>query len=193
MNLSSDFLTAACVETHAHATPLSGLAKQYLKLSLRQGHKGQDLHAALEGRAKFPTQAWPYLAAGALKGLELKFEMIEREWRRGTATGMFIGCSWATLKQYGPGLDAGTVCVSLFACVHTHVYCTSVCLCGYACERGGMRYWVNTDQSLDISRYMCLRACLCRKKVWGSCVPVCLHAVMCVSDSDIRAIWKSLQ
>lgn len=64
---------------HAHQTSFPGPAKRCLKLSPRQGLKGHDLHAALEGRAKFMTQAWPQLAAGSLKGLELKFEMIERE------------------------------------------------------------------------------------------------------------------
>ena len=45
------------------------------------------------------------MAAGSLKGLELKFEMIEREGgrKKKTVTGMFIGCSWASLEQYGPG------------------------------------------------------------------------------------------
>lgn len=32
---------------------------------------------------------------------------------------MFIGCSWAWLEQYGPGLNAGSVCVCL--CISVHV------------------------------------------------------------------------
>lgn len=101
-------------------TSLRGHTKQCLKPSLRWGLKGHDLYAALEGRTKFTTQARPYLAAGALKGLELKFEMIEREGRKETATGMFIGCSWASLEQYGPGLNAGSVCVCV--CMHMCVF-----------------------------------------------------------------------
>lgn len=139
------------------------------------------------------TQAWPYLAAGSLKGLELKFEMIEREGgRKKTVTGMFIGCSWASLEQYGPGLNAGSVCVSLciHMCMHVGVFIRG-CVWGERSE-----ILVNMDQSLDISRYMCL----CRGWVWkiNTCmqapesVRVCVHAGMCVSDRDIRAIWKSL-
>lgn len=75
------------------------------------------------------TQARPYLAARSLKGLEVKFEMIEREgggrkkiWK----AGMFIGCSWASLEQYEPGFKAGSESV--------HV-CASVDLCAYICAR----------------------------------------------------------
>lgn len=72
------------------------------------------------------------MAAGALKGLELKFEIIEREGRKETATGMFIDCSWASLEQYGPGLNAGSVCVCLCMCVHTHEHAH---LCVYVVMR----------------------------------------------------------
>lgn len=104
--------------------------KRRLKLGPRQGLKGHDLHAALEGRAKFMTQARPQLAAGSLKGLELKFEMIEREGGGKTLTGMFIGCSWALLEQYGHGLNAGSVCARV--CVHITHGRRRV----YACARG---------------------------------------------------------
>lgn len=195
MNSLSD-LPTLILYAHAHETSFRGHAKQCLKLSLRQGLKGHDLYAALEGRTKFMTQAWPYLAAGSLKGLELKFEMIEREKKR--VTGMFIGCSWASLEQYGPGLNAGSVCM----CLHAYM-CACQCVCVWimhACERRGMRYWVNTDQSLDISRYMCVSLCDC-VCVWkknkhmyasSSVLRACMHANMCVSDRDIWAIWKSL-
>lgn len=74
------------------------------------------------------------MAAGALKGLELKFEIIEREGRKETATGMFIGCSWASLEQYGPELNAGSMCVCLrvFVCVCRHVHAH---LCVYVVMR----------------------------------------------------------
>lgn len=71
------------------------------------------------------------------------------------------------------------------ACVHAHV-----CVYVVMRARRGTRYWVNTDQSLDISRYMCQCVCVCVsvRKFATSCVPVCLHVGMCVSDRDIRAI-----
>lgn len=37
--------------------------------------------------------------------------MMESEGGEETASGMFIGCSWASSEQYGPGLNAGSVCV----------------------------------------------------------------------------------
>lgn len=110
------------------------------------------------------TQARPYLAARSLKGLEVKFEMIEREGeeeKKSWKAGMFIGCSWASLEQYEPGLKAGSECVRVCASADLCAYiCArmSACLCSmlmqHACERRVMRYRANTERKVDFSKYM---------------------------------------
>lgn len=151
-----------------------GHAKWCPKLSLRQGPKGHRLYATLEGRSKFMTQAWPYLAAGSLKGLELKSEMIERE---GEQKKQQLECSLVAAGHCWSNMDLGLmqeVCafVSLCAyisCMHAGVF-THVR--GEKRETGLMQTKAKLQCVYKISTCMqnlaCLHACwyLCERQTY---------------------------
>lgn len=81
------------------------------------------------------TQARPYLAARSLKGLEVKFEMIEREGGGRKKKSGKLECSLVAAGHRWSNMNLGLkqevrACTSvrLQICVHTYVHaCQHVC------------------------------------------------------------------
>ncbi len=103
-------------------------------------------------------------------------------WCGGREKKQQLECSLVAAGHRWSNMDQGLmqeVCVS--SCMRAYMCArTTVCSCGHACERRrGTRYWVNTDQSLDISRYMCVcenvNTCMQAPACVCACLLACRH------------------